>query len=137
MEVQRVAADPGVAVEVLELADLGPGQVDAEGDDDQQQVHDPDAEILAAAGRELDRVAFRGGVDRRFGVHASYLLPRWYGAGFCTARVHLESKRYNDDPGWGESLHETDRIRCQPLCAQGARGHGRKAARLPVRDRRR
>jgi len=42
-----------IAVEILLAADLGPGRVKAEGDDAEQQIDDPDAEIFTATAGEL------------------------------------------------------------------------------------
>ena len=64
MEIEIAVAHPGVAVEVALLAYLGPGRVDAQGDDRQQQIHYPEAEIFACVASELEGIALLPG-DRR------------------------------------------------------------------------
>ena len=62
VEVQRMPADRGVAVEVAQAPHLGPRVVQAERHQREQQVDDPDAEILAARAAEddLQRVVLAG-----------------------------------------------------------------------------
>jgi hypothetical protein len=54
METERVTVDQGVAPEVALAPHLGPGPVQAERDHNQQQVDDPDAEVLATGAGEGD-----------------------------------------------------------------------------------
>src|SRR5262249_15649692 len=58
------------AVEVAELADLGPGRVDAERRHGEREIHDPDAEILVRIGVELRAVPLY-----RRGARWRLLLP--------------------------------------------------------------
>ncbi|MCB1417925.1 MAG: hypothetical protein KDJ74_02535 [Notoacmeibacter sp.] len=50
---QGIAGNFGVAVEVAHPPDLGPGRIDAEGDHRQQDIDDPDAEILLPSAGEV------------------------------------------------------------------------------------
>jgi hypothetical protein len=59
VKVERIAVDPGVAVGIFERANLGPGKIDPQRDQNQQQVHDPDTKVFAASRREFDRMAMR------------------------------------------------------------------------------
>ncbi len=52
--IEARAVQPRVAVEVLHRADLGPGRVDAQRDNGQQGIDDPDAEKLGARADELE-----------------------------------------------------------------------------------
>src|SRR5690606_25576777 len=64
MVVECRAREPGVAMEVALAPDLGPGRIDAEADDRQQQVDDPDPKVLAARSREDDRTQPPAGTRR-------------------------------------------------------------------------
>ncbi len=65
---EAFAVDAGMAVEIAALADLGPRRVDPEGDDAEREVDDPDPEILAGGGGELDRVAHLDRVGTHSGI---------------------------------------------------------------------
>src|SRR5258707_8878568 len=52
-----------MAVEIAALAHLGPGRVDAQRDDGEGEVDDPDAEVFAGMRGEFDRMAFLGAGD--------------------------------------------------------------------------
>ncbi|MDT4883550.1 hypothetical protein FQZ97_1196000 [compost metagenome] len=54
MKAQRVATHQGVILEIGHAPRAGERQVQRERDEGQQQVDDPDAEILAARAGELD-----------------------------------------------------------------------------------
>ena len=58
---ERGAVELRVAVEVARLADLRPRRPDPEGHEREEQVHDPDPEVLAALPGEPDRQALRRG----------------------------------------------------------------------------
>ena len=72
MKAQGLAGDQGVAVKVAQLANLGPRKVDAQCDQRQQQVDNPDSEIFTAgAGKNqrqvLGRFVFPGyGIQQCF-----------------------------------------------------------------------
>src|SRR5579862_8890457 len=53
VEVETRPGKLGVAVEVVHLPHFRPGRIDTQGDERQQQVDDPDTEVLAALAREL------------------------------------------------------------------------------------
>src|SRR5712675_619420 len=89
MEIEARARDLGVPVEVLQPAHLGPGRVDTERDDRQQQIGNPDAEILTdpAGESELFGCARRGsrrwrgcrrGRNARRGVGHGLEAPLWF-----------------------------------------------------------
>jgi len=59
MEIEAGPDQDRIAVEILQAAHLGPGRVDAEGGQREQQVDDPDAEVLAAVAREAQRQGAR------------------------------------------------------------------------------
>lgn len=54
MVVEGRVVDPQMAVKVLLAADLGPRRIDAEGQETQQQIGDPDPEIDLAAAVEAE-----------------------------------------------------------------------------------
>src|SRR5207249_9756024 len=64
---EALAVDTCVPVEIAPPAHLRPRRVDAERDDGEGEVDDPDAEVFAGARAEFDGVAFlgTGGVCRR------------------------------------------------------------------------
>ncbi len=62
--VHRLAADPRVGVEVAQPPHLGPGMVEAERHHAQQQVDDPDAEVVAARAGKPHRQPGPGGDGR-------------------------------------------------------------------------
>ncbi|SOY82879.1 hypothetical protein CBM2599_A150120 [Cupriavidus taiwanensis] len=72
MIVEAGAVQPRIAVEVLQRAHLGPGGIDAQGDDGQQRIDDPDSEIFRARPGEAQaqrpqRGGARAGGRCRFG----------------------------------------------------------------------
>ncbi len=62
--VEARPAQPGVAIEILQRAHLGPCRVEAQRDDGQQQVDDPDAEVFRAAAAETHPQRLRDGRSR-------------------------------------------------------------------------
>ncbi len=57
--------DPGVAIEVALLAHLRPRRIDAERDERQEQVNQPDAEVFLPVAGEGEGVDARAGRGRR------------------------------------------------------------------------
>ena len=80
---EAAAVDIRIAVEVLLVAHLGPGRVDAESQDREQDIDDPDLEIFEALAvelyRELPRLAAGGG----FGVRGARLGRRRWAVTVC------------------------------------------------------
>src|SRR5690606_22168600 len=57
---EAAAGDLRAAIEITGAAHLGPRRIDAQRDDGQQQVDDPDAEIFAAGAAEREMLRFVG-----------------------------------------------------------------------------
>jgi len=55
--IEAGAGEPGIAVEIALAAHLRPGRVDAERDDRQEHIDDPDAEIFAGRAGEAELLA--------------------------------------------------------------------------------
>jgi len=54
LEPECVGGQFGVPIKVLQPPHLGPRRIDAQGDDRQQQIDDPDAEIFGATTGETN-----------------------------------------------------------------------------------
>ena len=105
VEIERVAVDQRVAVEVAQPTHLGPRVVQAQRDDGQQQVDDPDPEIFAARAREtnferaLEGLRRRGGRRPRVLRECVHPVPRPVGAPpSCCGRNFPRARELCHDP---------------------------------------